>query len=293
MGLEAQSPYGEGFVGYLVVEVFQDFFEEVVLLVCVHLFHGLEYRKLFTFFFGGPDESLHVLWKAGASVADAGVEEGRADTLVGADAAADFLDVGAYGLAKVSELVHEADAGGQHGVGGVLGQFGGGNAHGEDSGFPLHVGGEKLPEKRRCPVVFRSDDDAIGAQKVVDCGAFLEEFGAEGHVKVDVGPPTLCKFSCDDGLDLVGGPHGDGGLDGDDLVAFHAGADVLCRLHDVFEVSVAVSVGRGSHGDEDKEAVFDGFFCIGGEFKPSLGDVSFDDVLQAGFVDGDDSGIEP
>ena len=43
-----------------------------------------------------------------------------ADARIGANALAHPLDVGSHSLGHARQLVHEADARGQHGVGGVL-----------------------------------------------------------------------------------------------------------------------------------------------------------------------------
>ena len=63
----------------------------------------------------GTDQRLHVLGKAGAAVAAAGIEEVVADARIGADAVAHLLDVGAQSLGQVGQFVHERDARGQHG----------------------------------------------------------------------------------------------------------------------------------------------------------------------------------
>jgi hypothetical protein len=70
------------------------------------------------------DAGEGVLGEAGAAVAQARVEELRADALVGAHALADAVDVGAVGLAEVGHLVDEGDLGGEEVVGGVLDHLG-------------------------------------------------------------------------------------------------------------------------------------------------------------------------
>ncbi len=68
---------------------------------------------------GGLGDVLHrghVLGEARAAVAAAGTEERRADAAVAAHALADGFDVGAIILAENRQLVHEADAGGEHRV---------------------------------------------------------------------------------------------------------------------------------------------------------------------------------
>ena len=66
---------------------------------------------------------LHILGKAGTAVADAGIDEGIADARIRTNPQAHGLDIGADPLSDIGDFVHEADLGGQHRVGRVLGQL--------------------------------------------------------------------------------------------------------------------------------------------------------------------------
>jgi hypothetical protein len=85
-------------------------------------------------------QGLHVLGEAASPVADAGVHEVVSDACVGADAATDLVDVDVHALAHLGDLVDEADAGGEVGVGGVLGHFGGPATHDHDGLVVAHEG---------------------------------------------------------------------------------------------------------------------------------------------------------
>jgi hypothetical protein len=105
-----------------------------------------------------------------------------ADARVGADALAHELDVGADFVGQVGDLVHEADARGQHRVGGVFGEFGAPDVH--DAGaLVVAVEGqvELAHEGQRALALGRggvhAEHDAVGAHEVVDRGALLQEFG--------------------------------------------------------------------------------------------------------------------
>jgi hypothetical protein len=126
--------------------------------------------------FGGLDQGLDVLREAGAAVAAAGVEEVVADARVGTDALANHLDVGTEHFGQIGQFVHEADARRQHGVGGVLGQFGALDV-GDDQALVVAL--ERRVEGTHQVdglVVLGTDDDAVGAHEVFDGRAFLEEF---------------------------------------------------------------------------------------------------------------------
>ena len=81
----------------------------------------------------GMEEGLGILGEAGTAIATASIEELSADTGIGAYALADTIDIGADTLAEVGNVVHERDAGGKHGIGGILGHLGRGDIHEDDT----------------------------------------------------------------------------------------------------------------------------------------------------------------
>ena len=106
-----------------------------------------------------------VLGEARAAEADAGTEEVRAEPVVEPDALRDVLDVGADALADVRDLVDEADARGQEGVGGELDHLGGVDVH------PQHRRVDPLVERLDRVAVLRlegADDDPVGLHEVPD-----------------------------------------------------------------------------------------------------------------------------
>ena len=89
---------------------------------------------------GGPDEGLDVLGEAGAAVTGAGKEKRAADAPVGADAAPDVRARRPRPARRVGDLVHERDPGGEHRVGGVLGDLGRGMSM-KRIGLPVRTNG--------------------------------------------------------------------------------------------------------------------------------------------------------
>jgi hypothetical protein len=73
----------------------------------------------------------------------------------------------------------------------------------------------------------------------------------------------------------------------DDLVAVEVGRDASPDVFHEREVRRAVVPGRRPHGDEDREAGFDGLSQIGGEGQPSLRQSFPDQFGQARFVNRD------
>ena len=87
------------------------------------------------------------------------------------------LDVGPNLFGQVGQLVHEADAGGQHGVGGVFGELGAFHIHDAgalvvavEGGVELAHGGQGLLADGG---VVHAEDDAVGAGEVFYGGAFF------------------------------------------------------------------------------------------------------------------------
>ncbi len=90
------------------------------------------------------DQRFHILGETGAAVAATRVDEVVADARVGADPLAHLLDVGTEALRQPGHLVHEGDLGGQHGVGGVLGELGAAGIHLDDAIMVAVEGGVEL-----------------------------------------------------------------------------------------------------------------------------------------------------
>ena len=102
--------------------------------------------------------------------------------MIVADSAADFVDVGPDAVAQVGHLVNEADLGGQHAVGDVLGHFGTFEAHDQKRILCPQIRFIKFAKNLRDFGPCDADDDAIGLREIVDGRPFLEEFGVRGDV---------------------------------------------------------------------------------------------------------------
>src|SRR5205807_518872 len=105
------------------------------------------------------NQSANVLGKTTAAITGAGKKELEADALVVADAAADLIDVGPEAFAQVGHFVDEADLGGQHGVGDILGHLGAFRRHDEKRVFGAEKRGIQLLEQRSELGPAHADDD--------------------------------------------------------------------------------------------------------------------------------------
>ena len=258
-----------------------------MLLLVVRLFDGGQHLEGNAGVVGRSlDQRLDVFRETGTAVAATRVEEMVADARIGADALADHFDVGTEHFGEVGEFVHEADARRQHGVGGVLGQFGALDVGNDQALVVALEGGVEGAHEVDGLLVLGADNDAVGAHEVVDGSAFFQELGIGNDAVGDV-DRALRQFVGNGGLDLGGGADRHRALVDDDLVIGHPAADVAGGGEHVLEVGRAVFVGRGADGDELDGAVPDGLFDVRGEMQATGGDITADHVLQTRFVDRD------
>ena len=293
LGLEGETPHGDG----LALEVFRsaetlcEFVEEYGLLVFVDFFDGLEDAHLVTVLLGGLDEGLHVLREAASTVATTGIKELGADAGVAADAFADHVHVGAHEFAEVRDVVHEADAGREHGVRGVLDHFGArdvGEYHAEvvEHHRAVEAGHEFLGL-----FAFDADDDAVGLHEVRDGGAFFEEFRVARHVERNL-DATLVEFFLDGGLDFLCCSDRNRRFCYENCIFLDVLAEGAGNRKHVLQVSGAVFVRRSAHGAEHHFDIVKDACEVGGELESAFALVAENHLVEARFVYGDFAFLE-
>ena len=205
---------------------------------------------------------------------------------------ADLLDVGAHALGEVGHLVHEADLGGQHGVGRVLGQLGRAHVHHDHA---VAVADERVVQRLEQlggARVVGADDDAVRLHEVVDRRAFLQELGVGDDIELDL-YAALAQGLVDALADLVRRAHRHRRLVDDDPVLVRVAADGLGHGQDVREVGRTVLLGRGADRDELEQAVTDALFGVGRELEAPLVEVALDQHVEPGLVDRDVALLQP
>ena len=214
-----------------------------------------------------------------------------ADTRISADAVPHQFYVGTEFLGQVGQLVHEADARGQHGVGGVLGQLRGTHIHDDQALVVALERRIELAHHFSRARVLDADDDAIRPHEVLDRGAFLEKLGVGNDAVVDASCARR-QLLADRGAHLVGRAHRYRRLVHHDLVVDHQPADIARGGDDVLQVGRAIFVGRCADGDELDTAEGDCLGNVGGEAQAAGGAVARHHALQAGLVNRDAAGVE-
>ena len=168
-------------------------------------------------------------------------------------------------LGQVGQLVHERDAGREHGVGRVLGQFGRAPRHHQHAVVVALEGRVELAHHaaRRAassvPRMMRS-----GFWKSSTAAPSFRNSGLETTANSTLAP-RAASVSRDRLLDQVAGAHRHRALVDDDDIALQVLADGPGRGQHVRQVGRAVLVGRRAHRDHQHFAVGRAFGGRGGE----------------------------
>ena len=234
----------------------------------------------------GARKRLDVLGKARAAVAGARIDEVPANARVRTNALAHHFHIGAHPLGHVGDLVHEADLGGQHGVGGVLGQLGRWHVHHH---VALAVAHERAVETAQGLDGFRllrTDHDPVRMHAVGHRRTLLQELRVGDHIERHFDAPgSQLRGNCR--THPGRSAHRHRGLVHDDRRLLQVLADGARHLQHMAEIRAAVLVGRRADGDEDDFLIGHPFGRIGSETQAPAGKVGAHQRLQAGLVDRD------
>ncbi len=206
--------------------------------------------------------------------------------------AAHLLDVAAERLGEVGEFVHEGDAGGQHRVGRVLGQFRGTPGHDDQAFAVALIRCVELPHDLLGAGVVGAQHDPVRLLEVLHRRAFLEEFGVGHHREFDIGA-ALLQFLADRRFHLVAGAHRHRALVDHHGVARHVLAERARGRQHVGQVGRAVLVRRRADRDHHDVGEMSALGRRGAEIQATLVAIALHHRLQARLVDRDLTAIEP
>ena len=130
---------------------------------------------------------------------------------------------------------------------------------------------------------FDADDDPIRLHQVLHRETFPQKLRVAHHVELHL----RFAVAFNGLLDLVAGLDRHGAFIDDDLVGGHGSGDLTGDLFDETEVNGPIRQGWSGDGDEDNVGFADAFSGAGGEAKAPRSHVLFDELFEAGFVDGD------
>ena len=282
---EGQAPDGDGFAFERAAEMIVQLVEQHLFLRFVHPVHRFYEFHGVPVFTSHAYERFHILGEAAASVTGTGVQEFMAYAGVRADPHAHVVHIGPRFLAQVRHLVHERDAGGQHGVGCVFGHLGRRNIHKEHP--------EILQQERSVKVFhdlaglfgFHAHHHPVRAHEIADGIAFFQELGVGRYVKGNLHVP-LAQFFADDLFDFGGRTYRDRAFCGEYQVVVHVFADGTCHIQYVMDIRASVFVGRCSHGTENDFRVFQAILQFCCKMQTPGNHVPVDHRFQTRFING-------
>ena len=173
---------------------------------------------------GRPGQRLYIFREAGTTVTTAGVDEMIANPGIGTNTTTDSFNVRAQSFGQVGDLIHEADLGSQHGIGGILGELRRPQIHEDHAVMAAIERVIDFPQQFRRPLAVGTDNNAVGLHEIIDGSAFLEELGVGHNVKIKL-QPTAVKLGPDRCPDLVTSTNRHRGLVHDHLVVVHEFTD--------------------------------------------------------------------
>ncbi len=165
------------------------------------------------------------------------------------------LDVGAEVLRQIGQFVHEADFGGQHGVGGVLGELRRAHVHDDHAVAIMGEGLIQGSQQLRGALGVGADDDPVRLHEVIDGRPLLQEFRVRDHVELDRRIARLRGIRPHRLSHLIRGTHRHRGFGDHHLVFAHVLADGAGHRQHIAQVRRAVLIGRRAHRDQLEQPV--------------------------------------
>ena len=176
-GFEGQSPDAKTHAAQIVAKVGQHLVQNAVFLALIDVLHRAQNLHGNALFNAGAVQCFHIFGKARATVARARIQKAVANAGVRAHALAHRLNVHVQAFAQIGQLVHERDAGGQHGVGGVFGQFSRALGHHQGAFVVAVEGRVEVAHLAQRPlarfIAGHAEHDAVRAHEVFDRRTFF------------------------------------------------------------------------------------------------------------------------
>ena len=206
----------------------------------------------------------------------------RPEPVVEADAARDLDDVGADELAHVRDLVDEADARREEGVGRELDELGRGDVDAEELGLDPLV---QLDHAFRVGRLEGADDDAVGAHEVGDCGSL------GGELRVRDVADVLEAARIEPRANVLARPDRDGALHHEERPARYVLRDFVHDRPHRGEVGVAGVRRRRPDGDVEEVGAGDRLANVERERDPVA--TPLEHLVEPGLVDRHLTGLQP
>ena len=247
-GFESQPPQGDLPPRQIAAETLGQLVEKHPFLPLVDPLDRREDLHRIAVLLGRSDQRLDVFREAGAAVAAARVKKLASDACVAADSLADHVHVRSDDFAQVGDVVHEADAGGEHAVRGVFGHLGRGDVHEDYPEIVQQEGAVQPTHQLFRALALDSDHYAVGAHEVFDGAAFFQKLGIGSHVEFDFGSPAG-ELLPHDLLNPARRAYRNGALGDQQRIFLDCRAERPRHFEHVAQIGVAVLVRRGSESN--------------------------------------------
>ena len=238
---------------------------------------------MFALYVGHVRQRLHILGEARTTVAQTGIQEGTANTLVITHARCYFFHICAQRLADIGDLVDEADLGRQKSVAGVFDHLGRTDIRHDNrraqSDIQLrHLLGSILAE--------RTQHHSIGVHEILNRRAFAQEFRVADHIKWD-GRRLLVAHNIRNPVTCANRHRA---LVDDDQRVIHGLCNGFSSHAHIAQLGLTIHTHRCIH--RNKGQIGQRIFavkrlCIGcRKVQPASGHIALNQFLQSGFEDG-------
>ena len=189
-------------------------------------------------------------------------------------------------LGQVGDFIHEADLGGEHGIGRVLGEFRRAHIHDDHA---VTIAGKRFVQGAHEVGGTRTvgaDDHPIRLHEVRQRRTLFQEFRIRHRVIFDAGAARLQRLR--HGVThLVRGTHRHRRLGDHDLVLGHVLADGARHCQHVAQIRRTVLIRRRAHRNQLELPMIDALLGVGGEQQPTRLEVAFDHGVETRLMDGD------
>ena len=251
LGLERQAPHGNGLTFQVfALEGFLQFLKEDALLALIHTLNSLKHFHGIAVLVGSLDQGLDVFGETAATIATACIQELTTDTGVGTNSRAYHINISPYPFAKVGNIVHERDTGGQHRVSGIFGHLSRGDVHENHTEIVNQEGLVQLGQHLLGMFALHTHHDTVGRHEVLDGITFLQELRIGGYVKLQVLQSTFGQLLFNGFAHLGSGTYGNGRLGDHYQIMVHVLTNGTSHLQHIFQVGRAILIRRSTYRRE-------------------------------------------
>ena len=252
----------------------------------INLLDSLENLHLVSVFLSGLDESLDIFGETTATISTSWIKEFPSDASIRSDTSSDHLHISPNNLTKVGNIIHETDAGSQHGVGSILDHLSGRNICEYHTEIVEHEWPVQPHHQRACSFRLHANNHTVGTHEILDGRTLFEKLGIGRHVERNL-LSTFFQFLLDGSLHFHGRSNGNGGFCHQDGIFFDILSELSCHIQHILKISRPILIGRSTHSAENQCHIIDDILETCCERQSALVGISFHHFIQSRLINGD------